>query len=168
MRWQQLRNRVAVALQLGAGLAPGDVRALDVQASALPGGRGRARPWTLRVPGNGNMPARETPVAPWAGALLQHWLQVRAQAAIAGPWLFPATCGGKPWGKESQYTAARQVLADAQLGDPEGGSYRLRHTFALRQLRRRTNSDQVALWLGIEPMAMAKYRRIVAGFAEVV
>jgi hypothetical protein len=41
--WQQLRNRTAVALQLGGGLAPGDVRALNLLAPGL-GGRPRPRP----------------------------------------------------------------------------------------------------------------------------
>ncbi|VTU45412.1 tyrosine-type recombinase/integrase [Variovorax sp. PBL-E5] len=168
LSWQQLRNRVAVALQLGAGLTPGDVRVLTLQAPTSQGGRARHRPWKIAVPGNGNSPARETPIAPWAGELLQHWLQVRAESKIAGDFLFPSTRTGKPWSKEAQYLAARQVFADAGLDVADGGSFRLRHTFALRQLRRGTDADQVARWLGIEVEAMGKYRRVVAGPEQVV
>jgi len=166
--WQELRNRVAVALQLGGGLAPGDVRVLTVDAPTSRGGRVRERPWKVAVPGNGNSPARETPIAPWAGELLQHWLQVRTEARILGNFLFPSTRSGKPWSKESQYKAAKQVLEEAGLDSSDGGSFRLRHTFALRQLRRGTDSDQVARWLGVEPEAMGKYRRVVSSPEDVV
>ena len=168
LSWQALRNRVAVALQLGAGLAPGDVRVLRLDAPTSQIAGRRQRPWKLAVPGNGNSPAREAPVAPWAGELLQHWLTVRAEAAIAGDFLFPATRTGKPWSKEAQYVAAKQVLEEAGIEAAGGGSFLLRHTFALRQLRRGAKLDQVAHWLGIEPEAMGKYQRVLTGPAEVV
>jgi len=168
LSWQHLRNRVAVALQLGAGLTPGDARVLPLSAPTLQGGRAQDRPWKIAVPGNGNSPARETPIAPWAGALLQHWLQVRGESRIAGEFLFPSTRSGKPWSKEAQYLAARQVFEDAGLDGAEGGSFRLRHTFALRQLRRGTDAQQVARWLGIAPEAMGKYGRVVTGPEQVV
>jgi integrase len=166
--WQELRNRTAVALQLGGGLTPGDVRVLTLRSPTSHGGRVRARPWKVSVPGNGNSLPHETPVAPWAGELLQHWLQVRSEAGIAGEFLFPSTRTGKPWSKLSHYQCARQVLEDAGLDSSEGGSFRLRHTFAIRQLRRGTDPGQVARWLGIEPEAMRKYDRVVAAPADVI
>jgi len=166
--WQQIRNCTSVALQLGSGLTPADVRALSLQSVTIQGGKVRDRPWKLAVPGNGNSPAHEAPIAPWAGDLLQHWLQVRAEAGIAGGYLFPSTRTGKPWSRDSQYKVARQVLEEAGLESGDGGSFRLRHTFALRQLRRGTASDQVAAWLGVEPEAMGKYARVVVAPADVV
>ncbi len=166
--WQDLRNRTAVALQLGGGLTPGDVRALPLSAPVSHGGRVRERPWKISVPGDGNSLARETPIAPWAGELLQHWLVVRAESHIQGDFLFPSTRTGKPWGKESQYKCARQVLEDAGLDSSGGGSFRLRHTFALRQLRKGFGPEQVAQWLGVEPVVMDRYRRVVAAPVEVV
>lgn len=168
MTWQDVRNRVSVALQLGAGLSPGDVRALTLASPTVQGGRVQARPWKLAVPGNGNSPARETPVAPWAGELLQYWLQIRAEAQIPGEHLFPSTRTGKPWSKDSQYRASRAVFEEAGIENAEGGSFRLRHTFAIRQLRRGTEPAQVARWLGIEPEAMGRYDRIVPGPEDVV
>ena len=168
LSWQALRNRVAVALQLGAGLAPGDVRVLRLDAPTSQIVGRRQRRWKLAVPGNGNSPAREAPVAPWAGELLQHWLAVRAEALIAGDFLFPATRTRKPWSKEAQYVAAKQVLEEAGIEAAGGGSFLLRHTFAMRQLRRGAKLDQVAHWLGIEPEAMGKYQRVLTGPAEVV
>lgn len=166
--WQELRNRTAVALQLGGGLTPGDVRALTLASPVAHGGRVRDRPWKLAVPGNGNSLARETPIAPWAGELLQHWLEVRKKGRIEGDSLFPSTRSGKPWGKESQYKCARAVLAEAGLDSSEGGSFRLRHTFALRQLRRGFEPETVARWLGVEPAVMDRYRRVVSAPIDVV
>ncbi|HEY2255110.1 MAG TPA: tyrosine-type recombinase/integrase [Variovorax sp.] len=166
--WQEIRNRSSVALQLGGGLTPADVRALTLHSPTSHGGRVRDRPWKVSVPGNGNSPARETPIAPWAGELLQHWLHVRAEARIAGAYLFPSTRTGKSWSRDSQYKAARLVLEEAGIDSSDGGSFRLRHTFALRQLRRGTEPGQVAAWLGVEPEAMGKYARVVVAPTDVV
>ena len=166
--WQELRNMCAVALQLGGGLTPGDVRALTLASPISRGGRVRDRPWKVSVPGDGNSAARETPIAPWAGELLQHWLQVRAEARIEGDFLFPSTRAGKQWHKESHYKCAKKVLEDAGIDSREGGSFRLRHTFALRQLRRGFEPETVAAWLGVEPEVMGRYRRVVATPIDVV
>ena len=168
LSWQDLRNRASVALQLGAGLTPGDVRALTLDCPISEGGRVRARPWKILVPGDGTSQARETPVAPWAAELLQHWLTVRTEARIAGDYLFPATRTGKPWLRDSQYMCARRVLEDAGVDSREGGSFRLRHTFAMRQLRRGTAAEQVARWLGIEPEKMKRYERVLPVPVDVV
>jgi integrase len=168
LSWKDLRDRVSVALQLGAGLTPGDVRALKLDSPVFEGGRVRQRPWKLHVPGDGTSAARETPIAPWAAELLQHWLTVRAEARIAGDHLFPSTRTGKQWLRHSQYEGALHVLEQAGMDSREGGSFRLRHTFALRQLRRGTSPDQVARWLGIEPAKMKRYDRVLLGAVEVV
>jgi len=160
--WQELRNRAAVALQLGAGLTPGDVRSLTLPSVVIDGGRLREVPWKLAVPADGNTPERETPVAQWAGQLLRYWLCVRAELAIPGNWLFPSTKTGKPWGKVAQYNAAQQVLEDAGIDVAEGGSFRLRHTFALRQLRRGRSPSDVARWMGIAKVEhMERYLRVL-------
>ncbi|MDZ5458648.1 tyrosine-type recombinase/integrase [Azohydromonas lata] len=166
--WQDLRNRASVALMLGAGLTPGDVRALTLEGVICEGGPVAGLPWKLRLPGNGNSPARETPMAPWAARLLAAWLQVRSQQRIPGPMCFPSTkTSGKAWGKVAQYTAARTVLLAAGIEDVEGGSYKLRHTFALRQLRKGKPATEVARWLGLsDPAMMERYRRILVSPVE--
>jgi len=168
MPWQEVRNRASVALQLGAGLTPGDVRALPLNSPIVQGGRIRERPWKLQVPGNGTSQPRETPIAPWAAELLQHWLDVRKEARIAGEFLFPSTRTGKQWLHASQYLCARRVLEEAGVESREGGSFRLRHTFAVRQLRRGTPPEQVARWLGVEPAEMKRYERVLPAVIEVV
>ena len=166
--WQELRNRVAVALHLGGGLTPADVRSLTMSSPISRGGQVRDRPWKISIPANGDAAARETPIAPWAGELLQHWLIVRGELQIPGPMLLPSTRTGKPWSKQSHYAATRQLLEEAGLDSHEGGTFRLRHTFALRQLRRGTAPEQVARWLGVETVVMERYARVVTGPMEVV
>ena len=166
--WQELRNRVAVALHLGGGLTPAEVRALTLSSPISRGGRVRDRPWKISIPAIGDAPARETPIAPWAGELLQHWLLVRSEREIPGEMLFPSTGTGKPWSKQSHYSATRQLLAEAGLDDNEGGTFKLRHTFAMRQLRRGTAPEEVARWLGVEVAVMDRYKKVVIGPVSVV
>ena len=168
--WQEVRNRASVGLMLGAGLTPGELRALTLPDVVVDGGRLKHVPWKLRVTGNGNAPARETPLAPWAGQLLRHWLTVRSEQGIPGAMLFPSTkCSGKPWGKVAQYNAAKEVIQASGIDGVDGGSFRLRHTFALRQLRRGTASEEVARWLGVsDPAVMARYLRVIMAPVDVV
>lgn len=167
--WQTLRNRTAVALQLGAGLAPGDIRAATVTGVVCEGGKVAGLPWKIRLPQHGSSPAREAPVAPWAGRLVRTWLDTRCALQISGTVLFPASRSGRPWGKVTQYSAAKAVLAAAGLQDGEGGSFKLRHTFALRQLRRGTPAEQVAQWMGLSDVAaLARHRKVLMAPAAVV
>ena len=168
-KWQSLRNRTAVALQLGAGLTPGDVRAALLGGVVTEGGRVAGLPWKLRLPAHGAIAEREVPLAPWAARLLRAWLLQRSQQGIPGPLLFTATRTGRDWGKVAQYNAARSVLAAAGIEDADGGSFLLRHTFALRQLRRGTPPDEVSRWLGLtDPQPMRRYLRVIAGPVDVV
>ena len=167
-RWQTVRNRCAAGLQLGAGLGPGDVRALRLNDVLGVGGlpdlpSTTARPpMHLRVAANGSAPLHVVPIAPWAARALAHWLQLRAEQQLAGDWLFPSTRSGKPWGKIAQYGSVRQVLADAGLDPGAGGSFRLRHSFALRQLQAGHPPEAVSRWLGvIDPAVMARYDRLI-------
>lgn len=167
--WQDLRNRASVGLQLGAGLTPGDVRALTLASVVVDGGTHRGLPWKLKVPADGSTPERETPIAQWAGQLLRYWLQVRLERSIPGTWLFPSTSTGKPWQKTAQYEAVQQVLEQAEIDAVKGGSFRLRHTFALRQLRRGKHPADVARWMGIlDPVYMDRYARVVHRAVDVV
>lgn len=166
LSWHELRNRCAVALQLGAGLTPSDVRALGVDSVITAGGPVAGQPWKLIVPEHGAAASRETPLAKWAGALLQRWMRTRAEVDIDGHLLFPSTRAGKPWSKVAQYKAVSEVLEasgiDAAL--VPGGSFRLRHTFALRQLRRGHTREDVARWLGLSgPLQLRRYGSVLYG-----
>lgn len=167
--WQEVRNRAGVALMLGAGITPGEVRALELNDAVIDGGRAKGVPWKLRIQGHTSTPTRETPLAPWAGQLLAYWFGIRAEQGIPGDVLFPSTRSGKVWSKVSQYNATKEVLQAAGIDDVEGGSFRLRHTFALRQLRRGKAPSEVARWLGVtDPAVMARYQRVMPAPLDVV
>jgi integrase len=181
--WQELRNLTCVALHLGAGLTPGDARELALDAPVVSGGRWKDVPWKLKVPGNGNRPARETPVAPWAGQLIKFWLTVRSDTSLPtepragpkgralGPFLLPGR-SGQLWGKMAHYEAVKQVMLAAGVDDPDngsGGAFRLRHTFAIRQLRRKKTLEDVGRWMGIANLKeMDRYRAVLDSYEEAV
>ncbi|WP_158597976.1 tyrosine-type recombinase/integrase [Noviherbaspirillum saxi] len=162
MSWKEVRDRTAVGLMLGAGLTPGDVRAMTLEGIAIEGGRRAGLPWKLALPGNGNAPARETPVAEWAGRRLAVWLSVRENHHIKGELVFPSTLGGKTWSHTGCYESCKTVLEGAGLGNDSGGVFKLRHTFALRQLAKGRTEAEVARWLGLLDLSsMARYRRVM-------
>lgn len=170
--WQMFRNRAAVAMHLGAGLTPLEVRALRIDDVIAGGGPTRGVPWKLHVKRRpvvrGNDPTtsleREAPIAQWAGKVLARWLEVRNEILKHGDYVFPSTATGKPWSKMGHNLAVRETLSAAEICSSliPGGAFRLRHTFALRQLRRGRSKNEVARWLGIADVkAMDRYDRIV-------
>ena len=168
-KWNVIRNRTAVALMLGAGLTPGDVRNLKTDGVRVAGGKKTGLPWKLSLPGNGNFPARETPLASWAGGQLAFWLKMREEQGIAGDFVFPSRKSGGQWSDTRCYETTREVLEHAGLDNVEGGVFKLRHTFALRQLARGRSEKEVAQWLGLLDInGMARYRRVLSSPAEVV
>lgn len=169
LQWKEVRDRTALALMLGGGLSPGDVRVLELRGIISESGPNFGTPWKLALPGNGNSPARETPLAKWAGKQLAFWLRVRAQQGIEGNLVFPSTRAGKPWSHTACYNASKSVLEAAGMGHDSGGVFKLRHTFALRQLAKGKSETEVARWLGLlDVNGMARYRRIVPRHVDIV
>ena len=164
-RWQDLRNLAAIALHLGGGLTPAEARALKVGDVVIEGGRQQGIPWKLRVPALGDALARETPLSPWAGRVLAAWLDARSRLGDAcGVMLFPATRTGRPWSKLGHYKAITETLEQSGISKEyvPGGAFRLRHTFAIRQLRRNEPPERVAKWLGVQdPDVVARYLAVV-------
>lgn len=168
LRWQDIRNRTSVALQRGGGLTPLEIRTLKLNSVHFERGSDQA-PWKIKVPAAESARPHDTPLTDWAQAMLVYWMRVRTELGIPGDLLFPSTRTGKPWGKTAQFNAVAEVLADAGLVGLKGGSYRLRHTFALRQLARPNNTaEMVAEWLGVEPDEMNRYRGLMMAPVEVV
>jgi integrase len=166
--WHEVRDRTSVAIQLGAGVTPGEARALTLEQVVIEGGRIQGEPWALSLPGNGKFAARQTPLSSWAGRQLGDWLQLRTRIGIAGPFVFPSTRAGRAWSKPSATNACRSVLERAGIADPAGGSFKLRHTFALRQLTRHPSAD-VARWLGVQDAGvMERYQRVLLAPVELV
>jgi site-specific recombinase XerD len=166
-RWQDIRNRTAVAIQRGAGLTPLEIRMLKMSSVFVDRDPTKG-PWKVRAPATGSIQAHDAPVAKWARPLLIHWLQVRSELGISGDWLLPSTKSGKQWGKTAQFDAVAEVLEAAGLVGLKGGSYRLRHTFAVRQLSRpETTETEVAGWMGIDVREIQRYRGVLMAPVDV-
>lgn len=160
-RWQDIRNRTAVALQRGAGMTPLEIRMLKLSSVFLDRDPTKG-PWTVRAPATGSIQVHDAPVAKWARPLLNHWMQIRSELGISGDWLLPSTKSGKQWGKTAQFDAVAEVLEAAGLAGLKGGSYRLRHTFAVRQLSRPEIAEtEVAGWMGIDVREIQRYRGVL-------
>ena len=162
--WKLIRDRTAVALMLGAGLAPGQVRVLTIADIASDGGPQAGVPWRLSIAADGSSAAHQVPIAPWAARQLKFWLDVRAAQGPAmqqSAWVFPSTTAGKPWSHPACHRAAVGVMEEAGI---EGGSpFRLRHTFAVRQLRNGHPETEVALWMGYADTGpMKRYRHVLS------
>ena len=119
------------------------------------------------MPALRRQPEREAPIIKWAGRVLGV-LATGAQGTGAGRRLpVSRDASGKQWGKVTHYDAVKSVLEAFGIDKSlvEGGAYRLRHTFALRQLRRGKSPDVVAKWLGVVEMrVMDRYptRRLLS------
>ena len=163
--WHELRDNAVVAVQLGAGVTPGEVRQLQLDHVT----RGdAAAPWRLEVAGSGNAPARHALLAPWAGRVLADWLAQRARLGLAGPWVF-CTDRGAQFAKNTCDKASDAVLTRARVS-PDKGHFRLRHTFALIELRDHQRSyDAVARDLGVKDTLAwrQRYERVIDNFRAV-
>ena len=167
-RWQDLRNRAAVALHLGAGLTPLEVRTMTPSAVSLRTEERAGGTQKVTAPASLSSREHETPVARYAWRLLVRWIQLRATFSLpdSGP-LFPATRAGKPWSKTGHFDAVNEVLDAAGLVDA-GGAFRLRHTFALRQLKNGATHAELAAWLGVSEEATSRYREVIYGPVKVI
>ena len=114
--WLELRDNAAVAVQLGGGLAPGEVRRLQVHQITRSDG---TLPWRLEVGGSGNAPARHALLAEWAGRVLADWLAERARLALSGTWVF-CTEQGAQWAKNTCDKASDGVLRRAGVQGGRG------------------------------------------------
>lgn len=160
-RWQDVRNRTGVALLRGAGLTPLEVRLLTVSSVVLDMKQSKGA-WKVRAPATGSIQAHDAPVARWARHLLEYWLQLRSDLAIPGDWLLPSTMLGKQWGKTSQFNSVAEVLDSAGLSGFKGGGYRLRNTFAVRQLERpQCTEAKVAEWMGVDVREISRFRAVM-------
>lgn len=148
--WREVRDNTAVLLQLATGITPLELRRLRLSDVHIDD---NDQPVKLSIAATDTFPKRQVPIAfAEAARQLGYWLRVREQAKVEGDFLFPATAKGTQWSEESQLAKTRDVFDRAGLGELPGGSYRLRHTYILRQLklsRPRIAPDQLAALVGV-------------------
>jgi site-specific recombinase XerD len=143
--WRDVRDNASVGVQLGAGLAPGEVRALRLENV-----RGDLRHgYLLEVKANGNLQLRTTGLVDWARASMAAWLKLRNSlpALQSCPYVF-CTDEGKQWSKNKVVQAASAVFKRAKL-KADYGAYQLRHSFVLAARNDGIEWPKIAAALGI-------------------
>jgi integrase len=99
-------------------------------------------------------------VAEWAGRQLALWLSIRERQLLPGGFVFHSMATVKPWSHPACHGAIVVVLQ--AVGITGGNPFRLRHTFAARQLGKGFSEDQVARWMGyVNTKPMKRYRHLI-------
>ncbi|MGC1440317.1 MAG: hypothetical protein WA888_06880 [Burkholderiaceae bacterium] len=168
--WKTERDRACLALMLGSGLTPMELRLLTGRSIHYQRRGGRDEPWKLTVAATPKTISHDAPIAGWARRCLTRWLTVReAQGFANSDVLFPGTAQGLIWTDVGCQAAATKAMVTL-LGDPfrYGGLMRLRHTFVTRQLRKHTPLEQIARWMGIRDLdRMHRYRMVMTHDVDV-
>lgn len=154
LAWFDVRDNTAVLLLLGAGLSPGELRALRMGDVELD----RGLPMRLVIAGSVDGAAREVLLEPPLRHALHYWLACRRGLRIGetiaagledGP-LLVATVSGRPWSESGMLKALRKVFERAGIRRVPATGYVLRHTFVLRSLKvRRRDPREVAQQIGV-------------------
>lgn len=165
--WKACRDKAAVALMLGAGLRPGEVRSLLLCEVV---GSERTGPWKLSLESRNAIVAHETPMARWASRLLRRWLETREALGMPGGYVFASTARGTAWSEPNLIARCNAVLSQSGIDGRHaaGGLFFLRHTFALRQLARGRSDAELARWLGIRDVGrIARYHGVIPAPVDV-
>lgn len=169
--WVHLRNNAMVGVMLGAGLKPGETLVLTLGAIGFSGvdSDPRREPIKLSLPGHAAGAARETPLAPYARQVLAAWLSVRASLDLRDDIVFPSGRHGGVLAKTTLYRHYGALLSAAGIWTDKRGAHALRHTFAVRNLKKGRSVQTISDWLGLETVDSAeRYRRIVSGDVNVI
>lgn len=153
LAWFDVRDNTAVLLLLGAGLSPGELRALrmgDVEME-------RGLPMRLAIAGSVDGAAREVLLEPPLRFALRYWLTCRRgligaamDIGVEDSPLLVASASGRPWSESGMLKALRKVFERAGIRRVPATGYVLRHTFVLRSLKvRRRDPREVAQQIGV-------------------
>ena len=173
IKWSAARDRTSMALQLGAGLSPSDVRELTMSEHTS---KGMDANWNsgsrfLFVPKNGKLFKRHILVDPWAGVLLDQWIRtLRDRESLNHvAFVFPGETVQKEgsskqpgqWSRPGQHKQITKFMTAMNIS---GSSFKLRHSWAMEKLRDGASEREVARWLGVqdEGEVMKRYREALA------
>lgn len=161
--WKLERDRTALALMLGSGITPLEVRSLTLSDIYFKTQRGKQSPWKIRVSATAKTVEHDAPIAHWARRCLLRWIEARNGLNLTHQDLFPATLNRPGWTDISCQISCTNTLTTL-IGEEyrHGGLLRLRHTFIIRQLQRGIPLEKIALWLGLRTFErLERYKRIM-------
>ncbi|MGX7001352.1 tyrosine-type recombinase/integrase [Caballeronia sp. KNU42] len=150
-RWRERRDRALVGAFLGGGVKTGEAAALTVSNYSW------NQPW-LAVEATNPALNRETRLAPFAIALLDHWISERKTARLLGNLLFPSAPSGRPMHKATMLRAIDAVIEAAGIAGSRtarASPQTLRNTFAADLFESGTAAERVGQWLGFQQQISA-------------
>lgn len=159
--WNVVRNHLAVALHLGAGLSNTELLGLrwkDVSESQIAADQTLRRLW---IEPTATTQGRFTPVALFAWQLLTRWKTLVLDLGIpcaSSDLVFVSTLAGKPWGRQSHLQGIGLVMQSCNVHIVGSGAYKLRHTFAIRLLKAGRSEEDLSRWMGLDLRAIRKYK----------
>jgi integrase len=150
-RWRERRDRALIAAFLGGGVKTGEAAALTVSDYAW------NQPWLTVEAANPTL-IRQTRLAPFAIALLDHWISERKTAGLHGELLFPSAPSGRPMHKATMLRAVDAVIQAAGIANSRAARaspQTLRNTFAADLFESGTTPERVGQWLGFQQQISA-------------
>lgn len=150
----ELRDRVLCAVMLGAGLKTTEALTLKVGALHFDtdADRKRYKAWKITVPGSGNYPPRDTPLAEYAQYCLSEWMRIGKSMGLLwddDAFLFPNERDGGPMDKSRFHHRWKDILG--QLGLVGYSPHALRNTWAVSNLAQlpEAQQDKIRVFLGL-------------------
>jgi integrase len=150
-RWRERRDRALVGAFLGGGVKTGEAAALTVSNYAW------NQPW-LTIEATNPTLIRQTRLAPFAIALLDHWISERKTAGLHGELLFPSAPSGRPMHKATMLRAVDAVIEASGIANSRtarASPQTLRNTFAADLFESGTAPERVGQWLGFQQQISA-------------
>jgi len=150
-RWRERRDRALIGAFLGGGIKTGEAAALTVSSYSW------NQPW-LAIEATNPALNRETGLAPFAIALLDHWISERKTARLLGNLLFPSAPSGRPMHKATMLRAVDAVIEAAGIANSRAARaspQTLRNTFAADLFEGGTAPERVGQWLGFQQQISA-------------
>lgn len=150
-RWRELRDRALVGVFLGAGLKTGEAQTLPAPMLARQDG------WLLVENVDPRLTRRTCP-APFARAVFDAWLTVRAQTETRGSLAFPSGIDGRGMHKATVLRAIDAQVEAAGLAESRtkrASPQTMRNSFAAHLFENDEPPELVAEWLGMEQLESA-------------
>lgn len=147
--WRRRRDRAMMALMIGAGLTVSEVIELYIENIGEVSETGSVPVTIWPTPGSEFSRKHVTMLRPFAVSDVVRWLGERANMAVHGKLLFPATRSGGKLASATLYRQVRATFAAAKITMNREGGRTLRNTFAQRELEAGTSIDELGEFLGL-------------------
>jgi integrase len=145
-RWRERRDRALISTFLGGGVKTGEAASMTVSNYSW------NQPW-LAIEATNPALNRQTRLAPFAIALLDHWISERKTTRLHGDLLFPSAPSGRAMHKATMLRAVDAAIKATGIANSRtarASPQTLRNTFAADLFEGGTAPERVGQWLGFQ------------------